>query len=88
MTIREYNQLRRDIYDRAIQEAEVAQAIKSSGTAYIYEIEQGDKHAVLVLSHRSQLNDAVLRDRGISEPAAAEARLVLTLNQPIKSAIL
>lgn len=86
MTIKEFNKLRRSVYDLSMENAEIAAAVNATGTAYIYEVECGDKHEVLILSHRSQLNAAVLKDAGFSSPDDATARLCLTLNRATKCA--
>lgn len=86
MTVKEFNKIRRSVYDLTMENAEVAAAVNTTGTAYVYEVECGDRHEILIFNHRSQLNDAVLKEAGFASPDAATARLCLTLNRATKCA--
>lgn len=86
MTIKEYNKLRADIYSAAMENQDVADAINGSGIAYIYEITQlPDKHKVLVLTAKTQMNSYVLREHGF-DPDRVSVELRLTLHQQTKCA--
>lgn len=86
MTITNYNALRRRIFDAATQDPEIADAINVAGVAYVYELTQlPDRHAVVVLTAKTQLHDNLLREHGF-EPDKATARLTLTLNRRTKCA--
>lgn len=86
MTIKEYNFLRRSAYESALEIEEINKAVSTSGVAYIYEVEQGTSHVVLVLTNKAQLNDNALLAHGIKEPSAASVRLVMSLNRQTKCA--
>ena len=88
MTVKEYNKIRAAVFQAALENsAEVEEAIRVEGVAYIYDVQAlPDKHVVLVLTHQAQLNDNVLRKLGFDNPEAATARLVMTLNRQTKCA--
>lgn len=86
MTIREFNKLRRAVYDQAMENQEIADAVNVCGEAFVWDVRSGDKHAFLVLSHKAQLNDNVLREHGICDGENAVSKLVLHLNRKTKCA--
>lgn len=86
MTIKEYNQLRTAVFASAMEIPDVADAVNSSGVALVYELRQlPDKHEVVVLTHRTQLNDNLLRSHGFS-PAETDVMLKLRLDGRTKCA--
>lgn len=85
MTVKEYNAMRHSIFCAAMETPEIAEAVNNSGIAYIYDVWQGEAHAVLVLTAKTQLNGITLRENGF-DPERADARLVLKLNQKTKCA--
>lgn len=86
MTIKEYNKLRTAVFDAAMSIPDVADAVKVSGTALIYDLFQlPDKHEVAVLTNHTQLNDNFFLAHGFS-PADTKAVLKMKLNAQTKCA--
>ena len=86
MTIKEYNKLRTAVFDAAMEIPDISDAVNSSGVALVYELRQlPDKHEVVVLTQRTQLNDNLLRSHGFS-PAETDVILKLKLNAQTKCA--
>ena len=86
MTIKEYNRLRTAVFAAAMEIPDIADAVKTSGVALVYELRQlPDKHEIVVLTQRTQLNDNLLRAHGFS-PAETDVILKLKLNAQTKCA--
>lgn len=86
MQIKEYNKLRTAVFSAAMEIPDIADAVETSGVALVYELRQlPDKHEVVVLTHRTQLNDNLLRSHGFS-PAETDAVLKLKLDRQTKCA--
>lgn len=86
MTKKEFNQLRAAMYSEAMKNAEIAEAVSTSGVCYIYEVEDSTgQHSMIVLSAKTQLNDNTLRAHGIA-PETAKVTLKLTLTRQTKVA--
>jgi len=74
MTVKAFNELRSQFYAAAMEDAEIREAVEVSGVAHVFELEQlPDRHAVLVLTARTQLNDSTIRAQGF-DPAAVQVR--------------
>ena len=74
MTLKAFNELRGRFYAAAMEDAEIREAVEVSGVAHVYELEQlPDKHAVIVLTARTQLNDNTIQEQGF-DPAAVQVR--------------
>lgn len=77
MTIKEYNKFRSAVYAVGLEIPEVREAIDVAGIAYLYEVEElPDKHGVLVLTAKTQLNDNTLAASGFSPNADVRLRAV------------
>ncbi len=86
MQIKEYNKFRTAVFSAAMEIPDVADAVKTAGIALVYELTQlPDKHEIVVLTQRTQLNDNLLRAHGFS-PAETAAVLKLTLDRQTKCA--
>lgn len=73
--------MRSRIFNAAMENGEIAEAVKTSGVAYVYDIfELPDKHAVLVLTAETQMNDNTLKESGFS-PAAHIRRVLVVHGQ-------
>lgn len=79
MTLKEFNKLRADIFSAAMNIPDVADAVRTSGVAYIYDLFQlPGKHQVVVLSAQTQMHDNLMRERGFDpEQTTAALKLVL-----------
>ena len=81
MTTKEYNALRHAIYEEGAAVPEIRAALDAAGIAYLYDVHcLPDKHAVLVLTDRHQLNDNTLTERGL-DPATADVTRCLTYHR-------
>lgn len=86
MTIKEYNKFRSAVFDAAMEIPEVAEAIRVAGVAQIVEVHQlPDKHGVLVLTAKTQLNDYTLRTHGF-DPEKVDVKTRVILHQQTKCA--
>lgn len=85
MTKKEFNTIKRAAFDAALEIPEVAEELKYGGV-YIYQLwELPDKHAIITLNYKTQLNSVTLRKYGFdSERVSAE--LVCYLNPKTKCA--
>lgn len=85
MTVKEYNKIRRAMFDAAKEIPEVAEALKF-GNAFIYDVAQlPDKHEIIVLNNKTQMHDNTLREHGF-DPAACTVALKMRLNRATKCA--
>lgn len=85
MTIKEFNALRGEIYRAGLDNAEIRAALDVAGVAYIYDLtELPDKHAVIILTAKSQLNNNTLQGLGF-DPDKTAAKLLLTYHRQAKT---
>ena len=86
MTIKEYNKFRSAVYASAMEIPDVQEAIRVAGIAQIVEVHQlPDKHGILVLTGRTQLNDNTLREHGF-DPEKVDVKTRVVLHQNTKCA--
>ena len=86
MTIKEYNKFRSAVYAAAMDIPEVAEAVRIAGIAQIVEVHQlPDKHGILVLTAKTQLNDNTLRAHGF-DPEKVDVKTRVILHQQTKCA--
>lgn len=86
MTIKEYNAMRREFYDKAMENSEIAETVRICGGASVWEVTEADRHIVMVLAYDTQLNDNTLKERGIINPENAFCKKILHLNRQTKCA--
>lgn len=86
MTVKEYNKIRCAVYEAAMKIPEIEEAVRICGIARIVEVKQlPDKHGVLVLTEKTQLNDNTLRAEGF-DPEKAETHTRVVLHRQTKCA--
>lgn len=86
MTIKEYNKFRSAVYASAMEIPDVQEAIRVAGIAQIVEVHQlPDKHGILVLTARTQINDNTLREHGF-DPEKVDVKTRVILHQNTKCA--
>lgn len=86
MNIKEFNTIRRAVFDAAIQIPEIADKLCATDTVLIYDLTQlPDKHIILPLNYKSQLNDNTLRAHGFN-PDRVIVKVVMSLNRKTKCA--
>ena len=87
MTVKEFNAIGARLYADVVEHCpEVAELLGPEGVVYIYDVrDAAGHHAVLPLTHRTQLNDKTLRRAGI-DPEHADCRLSFTLNRATRCA--
>lgn len=86
MTVKEYNKIRREVFDVAMQNDEIRRTVEENGVAYIVDMtEPSGKHGFLVLSQKTQINDSVLEEHGF-DAETTTAKITMTLNRQTKCA--
>ena len=85
MTVKELNAFRHETFENAKNIPEIAEKLRF-GNVYVFELSQlPDKHAVLVLNYKSQLNDNTMIEAGF-DPAQTFVKKVMYLNRATKCA--
>ena len=82
MKVKELNELRRKLYEEIIKDEEVSKELRNSEQVYLYEIEEGAKHEIIVISKPTQFNISLLKDYGFSDKAYIA--LIYTINKKLK----
>lgn len=82
MKVKEINLFRRKMYFEIIKIKEVAEELKNSEQVYVYNIEEGTKHEIVVISKLTQLNNSFLKEHGFSEKPYAKR--IYTVNKKLK----
>ena len=78
--IKDFDRLRHALYLEAIKCTEIAETLRATGQAYIYDLNDGKKHAILPVQYPSQINRAIMEERGF-DPETADVTLVFKLNR-------
>lgn len=84
MTVKEFNTIGRAAYETAVKIPEVEDILRANGTARIYDISEGTKHAIWTVAHKSQVNRKTLADEGFTENATVTE--IMFLNRQTKCA--
>lgn len=82
MKVKELNELRRKLYEEIIKDEEVSKELRNSEQVYLYEIEEGSKHEIIVISKPTQLNISLLKEQGFSDKAYI--KMIYTINKKLK----
>ena len=83
MKVKEINLFRRKMYFEIIKIKEVAEELKNSEQVYVYNIEEGTKHEIIVISKLTQLNNSFLKEHGFSEKAYVKR--LYTVNKKVQT---
>ena len=75
MTVKELNTIRAAAYAAANEIPEIRNALDVAGVAYVYDVREGDRRELLVLTARTQLNNNTLADHGFTADAAVHTLL-------------
>lgn len=75
MTVKELNTIRAAAYAAANEVPEIRHALDVAGVAYVFDVQEGDHHELLVLTARTQLNDNTLAAHGFTADAAVHTLL-------------
>lgn len=94
MRIKEYNKILSAAYNAAIEIPEVAEALRSSNSAYLYDVKDirgkafggSELHKIICLERKSQMNAETLRQNGFSNPENTEVTLLCIVNKQTKIA--
>lgn len=89
MTTKTYNALRASLFQAAIQDPEISEALRHTNRVRVYEaIERpGNASRRYVCVYETQMNDETIRQSGL-DPERTTVRLVLELDRPTKTVIL
>ena len=87
MTVKEYNALLHNFFECCMDTDILGRHVNFTGFAYVYEIMQGDKHAIEVLYAPSQMNDKLLCDLGF-DPEMAKVKLRMIVSGKTQTVIL
>ena len=89
MTTKAYNALRSSLFQAAIQDPEISEALRYTNRVLVYEaIEMpGNASRRYVCVYETQMNDETIRQSGL-DPERTTVRLVLELDRPTKTVIL
>lgn len=82
MKVKEINLFRRKMYFEIIKIKEVAEELKNSEQVYVYNIEEGTKHEIVVISKLTQLINSILKEHGFSEKTYVKR--LYTVNKKLK----
>ena len=94
MKIKEYNKILSAAYNAAIEIPEVAEALRTSNVAYLYDIKDicgaafggTNLHKVICLTNKSQMNAETLRQNGFANPEETKVTLLCTVDRQTKTA--
>ena len=94
MKIKEYNKILSAAYNAAIEIPEVAEALKTSNVAYLYDVKDvrgaafggSDLHKIICLTNKSQMNTETLRQNGFANPEETKVTLLCTVDRQTKTA--
>lgn len=94
MKIKEYNQILSAAYNAAVEIPEVAEALRTSNTAYLYDVKDirgkafggSGLHKIICLTKESQMNPETLRQNGFSNPEETKVTLLCTVDRQTKTA--
>ena len=94
MKVKEYNKILSAAYNAAIEIPEVAEALKTSNVAYLYDAKdvRGEAfggsglHKIICLAKESQMNAETLRQNGFTNPDEAKVTLLCTVDRQTKTA--
>lgn len=93
MKIKEYNKILSAAYNAAIEIPEVAEALKTSNVAYMYDAKDvrgaafggSGLHKIICLAKESQMNAETLRQNGF-DPEETKVTLLCTVDRQTKTA--
>ena len=94
MKIKEYNKILSAAYNAAIEIPEVAEALRTSDSAYLYDVKDirgtalggSGLHKIICLAKESQMNSETVRQNGFTHPENTEATLLCIVNKQTKTA--
>ena len=94
MKIKEYNKILSAAYNAAIEIPEVAEVLRASNSAYLYDVKDirgaafggSDLHKIICLEKESQMNSETLKQNGFSNPENTEVALLCIVNKQTKTA--
>lgn len=94
MKIKEYNRILSAAYNAAIEIPEVAEALRASNTAYLYDAEDirgaafggTNLHKIICLTKKSQMNAETLRQNGFANPEETKVTLLCAVDRQTKTA--
>lgn len=84
MTKKEFNTIKAAAYQACLAIPDIAEVLKVSDTAYIWEVWQGQKHAYIVTSCKTQMNDNTLKENGF-DIEQAKVRELYSVNRKTKT---
>lgn len=85
MKVKEMSRIRHAMFVEAMEIDDVRNALAISDTAFIYDIMEGTRHGIEVLTRESQMNRKFLTDLGFN-PDQCKVKLVMTVNRQTKTA--
>lgn len=75
MTVKELNSIKRKMWDSLMENPEIFDNVKITGTAILYDISDGQKHGIFVVSRSEQINDNMLTENGFNAEKSDIKRL-------------
>ena len=94
MKTKEYNKILSAAYNAAIEIQEVAEVLRASNSAYLYDVKDirgkafggSGLHKIICLARKSQMNSEMLRQNGFSNPEETKVTLLCIVNKQTKTA--
>ena len=94
MKIKEYNQILSAAYNAAVEIPEVAEVLRTSNVAYLYDVKDvrgaafgsSGLHKIICLTKESQMNAETLRQNGFTNPDETKVTLLCTVDRQTKTA--
>ena len=94
MKIKEYNQILSAAYNAAVEIPEVAEVLRTSNSAYLYDVKDirgkafggSGLHKIICIAKESQMNSETVRQNGFTHPENTEATLLCIVNKQTKTA--
>lgn len=94
MKIKEYNEILSAAYNAAIEIPEVAEALKTSNVAYLYDAKDvrgaafggSGLYKIICLTRKSQMNSETLRKNGFANSEETKVTLLCTVDRQTKTA--
>ncbi len=94
MKVKEYNKILSAAYNAAIEIPEVAEALRTNNSAYLYDVKDirgtalggSSLHKIICLTNKSQMNAETLRQNGFTNPDETKVTLLCIVNKQTKTA--
>lgn len=78
MTIKEFNLMKRKMYDLLMTNPEISERVMNSGRAIIFDVRDHEQHSIMICDRDSQINDNTISAQNIM-PEKAKVKKLMTV---------